>query len=226
LRLINSGYNPQGQGINNEIYQAFGGDDILEQIKKYDPNAKWTETGLNEAGNEAGGTGGGYGHRLDFDLTKLPQSEYGNALHDLRNSDSGRQLKNPDAWEANDVYGNVTNMNNLVKPQDPLWTKLAPIAVSMLAPMAGAALAGAGIGGAGLTAAATGSGLTGTGTLPSWATQLLTKAPQYAQSFANGGFDFEKLLPTIVGMGGSAMGINPGLIKAGLTLAQLSRGGR
>jgi hypothetical protein len=211
LHAVTSGHNV----LTQEMYDHFGGDAILDALRKYDPDARFTETQMPGEGN-------GIGYRLDFDASKLPASKGGMAGYDLNPSNLHDNVKNPGAVYDDPVYGSVTNSANFYKDADPLWTKLAPIAVGMLAPMAGAALAGAGIGGtAGLTAAATGSGLGGAATIPSWAAQLIAKSPQLAGQIDNG--QWQSALQSVLMQAGGAAGLPMNTIKAGLTLAQLAR---
>lgn len=208
LRAITSG----SATLSPEMYQHFGGDDILAQLQKYDPNAKWTDTELG------GGEGGsqGWGKRLDFDVTKLPKSQKGTAGYDLNPANLHTALPGSKSY-ADSVYGDVRNSKEFAPDKEALWTKLAPLAVATLAPMAGAALAGAGIGGvAGLTAGVTGSGVSGNAA--SWLANLVKQGPGMLTKANNGGgFDIMSLLP----YAGQAAGINPMLIKGGMTLAQL-----
>jgi len=204
--------------LSPEMWQYYGGDDLVKALQKYDPNAKVVTTSLG--GGEGGDQGDGY--RIDVDLSKLPKSSAGLAGFDLNPSNLHTNVINPNAVIDDPNYGSVTNSSNFYKEADPLWTKIAPLAVSMVAPMAGAALAGAGIGGAaGLTDAVTGAGLSGVNTanLPQWATQLLTRAPQTASSIVHGSWNPLSLLPTV----GQAFGINPNITSGALTLANLAR---
>jgi len=220
LRAYTSGANI----FTPEMLDHFGGQDaLLSALRTFDPNAQATTTELG--GGEGGG--GGTGVRFDFDVSKAPTSKGGTLGLDLRNSNFGK-LKDPNAVYSDDNYGSVTNSKNVVKPTDPLWVKLAPLLVSVAAPYAGGALAGMGIGGAaGMTAAATGSGLSGASSLPTWLTSQLAKAPSYAGQIANGQFNpINTLLNIGLGQGAGALGLNPSLAKAGLTLAQLARSRR
>ena len=62
LRAVTSG----NTTFTPEMYQHFGGDDILKNLQKYDPSATWTSVA-------SGGEGQPEGMRLDFDVTKLPK---------------------------------------------------------------------------------------------------------------------------------------------------------
>lgn len=212
LHAVTSGYNV----LSQEMYDYYGGDAILDALRKYDPDARFTETQMP-------GEGEGVGYRLDFDASKLPASKGGMAGYDLNPSNLHDRTKDSSAVYDDPVYGSVTNSANFYKDADATWTKLAPIAVGMLAPMAGAALAGAGIGGtAGLTAGVTGSGLGGAGTIPAWAAKLIAKAPQLAGQIDNG--QWQNALQSILMSGGTAAGLPMNTIKAGITLAQLAKG--
>jgi len=216
LRAYTSGANV----FTPEMLDHFGGKDaLLSALKTFDPNAQAVDSELS--GGEGGS--GGMGTRFDFDISKAPKSQMGTLGLDLRNSNFG-ELKNPRAVVDDSAYGKVTNSRNVIKPSDPLWVHLAPLVVGALAPMAGAALAGTGIGGAaGMTAAATGSGLGGASGLPGWATNLIGKAPQFAQQVASGNFNpLSTVASLALGQGASALGINPYLAKTALSLGQLA----
>ena len=213
LHLVTSGHNV----LTPEMYAHFGGDAILKELQKYDPNARFTQTQIGSEGPETG-------MRLDFDAALLPKSDRGLAGFDLNPSNLHENLRTNRPADEDEVYGSVRNSREFAPDQEALWTKLAPLLVTMGAPMAGAALAGAGIGGAGLTAAATGSGVGGAATIPQWAAQLIGKAPSLAQKGANGGFDLMSVLSLLAGPAAGMTGVNPNIIKGGLTLAQLAKG--
>ncbi len=221
LRVVTSGNNV----IPQEILDVFGGDAILDNLRKYDPDARLVETRITEGG-EAGGGGendptGKVGYRLEFDWSKLPASKAGKDWS-INPSDLHEHVKDQGAVYDDPVYGKVTNSSNFYKDADPLWTKLAPLAVGTLAPMAGAALAGAGIGGAaGLTAAATGSGLGGAATIPKWAVPFIAKAPQYAGQISQGNFDTTALLKALASYGATTAGVPSWAVSGGNTLASL-----
>jgi hypothetical protein len=198
LQALQSG---SSQFSQDQLDYYGGRDAILSALRSFDPNAQITETDIG--GGEGGSQGRGF--RFDYDPSKAPKSKGGTLGHDA-------------------AYGKVTNSANVVKAQDPLWVKLAPLLVSIAAPMAGGALAGMGIGGAGLTAAATGSGLGAASSLPAWATNLIGKAPNLARTLASGSFDPVSLLTQYgAGAAGNALGVDPNVVKAGLTLGQLAR---
>lgn len=228
-----------GQGtVTPEMWAHFDGDQMLEHLKKYDPNAKIITEDIG--GGEGGSQGKGF--RVEMDTSKLPKSTAGTLGLDLRESNFG-QLKNPNGVVHDENYGDVTNSANIVKPKDPAWTHYAPLAIAAIASMGaalpaaaaaegvgagagawgGAALAdGAGTGiASGLTSAVTGSGLTGINTagMPSWLVQLASKSPTLARQIADGNFNPLSLLP----VAGNAVGINPSLVSGGMTLAQLAR---
>ena len=186
--------------LSPEMYAAYGGDDILAQMQKYDPNARWVPTAMNEAGNEAGTPSGVTGFRLDFDPNKLPavggpgggKSLYETGLVPVYDNS---ELYNPAMVYDDPYYGRMTVARNVVKGREPWWTYAAPIAVSLLAPYAGAALAGAGIGAAGGTAAVTGAaaglgaGNIAMGGPTSWWSTLLKKTPNVARQVGEGNFN-------------------------------------
>lgn len=232
-----------GQGVfTNEMWQHAGGDSLLETLRKYDPNASIEQADIG--GGEGGGEGKGI--KLNLDYSKLPSSKQGQVGYDLR-PDNFSSLKNPNNKTADSEYGGVTNSANIIKPHDPLWTKLAPLVVSILAPAAGAALAAEGIGagasaaatyGAGAaaeagsqaagtagaygTSAVTGSGLTGVNSmgLPPWAVKLVGRAPYIARQIGSGTFDPLRLAAQT---GGDMLGINPNATGGALTLADMAR---
>lgn len=208
LNYLQSGYST----LTPEMYSYFNGDDILTQLQKFDPTAHWTD---DEGGK-----------RLDYDPSKLPKAN-GLEAYTLKPGNWGEKGTARQAAFDDANYGNVIDSKYVNMKNDPLWTKLAPLLVSVAAPMAGGALAGMGIGGAGMTAAATGSGLTGASNLPAWLTSQIAKAPQYARGLANGGDPLSMILNAALGQGtgmlGNALGINPNIIKTGMTLAQLAR---
>lgn len=218
LRAITSGHNVMTQ----EVLDSFGGESILDALRKYDPDARLVETQITQGG-EAGGDGV-QGYRLEFDWSKLPASKAGSDWS-INPSNLHDKVKNAGAVYDDPFYGEVTNSANFYEDADKLWTKLAPIAVSMIAPMAGGALAGMGIGGtAGLTAAATGSGLgAATSAIPQWALNIIKQSPSLAAKLKNGADWKEVLLSQAMGPASNAVGIDPRIIKAGLTLAQLAR---
>lgn len=210
LHAVTSGHNV----LSQEMFDYYGGEAMLDALRKYDPEAKFTETQLP---GEAGGTG----YRLEFDWSKLPKSKAG-ADWSINPSNLHEHVKNPGAVYDDEVYGSVTNSKNFYKDPDATWTKIAPLAVSALAPMAGAALAGAGIGGAaGLTAAATGSGLGGAATIPNWAVQILAKAPQYAQQISQGNIDTNALLKALWSAGAPSLGVPSWAVSGTNTIASL-----
>lgn len=209
LSYLNSGY--VGQAADDSIIGHFGGDDLLKAAQQYDPNAHWQNVTNGDAGA---------GRSLVVDIEKLPGSKAGKAGYDLRASNfkESKYLKDPSKIAQDDVYGSVTNSSNFRDDQEAAWTKLAPLLVAALGPMAGAALAGAGIGGgAGLTAGVTGSGVTGSA--PGWLTSLVKQGPSNARAISNGNFDVLRLLPAV----GQAFGVSPSIVSGGSTLAQLAR---
>lgn len=218
LRMVGSGYGV----LSDEMLAQFGGKDaMLAALQKYDPNAHATTT--EQYGGEGGS--GPLGTRFDFDAGKMPKTAKGEDFYTVRATGSGdSHLINKNAAYDDPNYGTVANSKYFNMKDDPLWVKLAPLLVSIAAPAAGGALAGMGIGGAGLTAAATGSGLGAASSLPAWATNLIGKAPNIARTVAGGNFDpLQMLLQYAAGPAANAAGIDPNLVKTGLTLGNLAR---
>jgi hypothetical protein len=224
LRLISSG----NTTLSPELYQAFGGDSILAELQKFDPNAKFSDVQGQATGGEQGG--GPMEKRLDFDVSKLPKTKAGE-FWEIGNS-AARPLVNPNAVVNDDVYGSVTNSANYQKQNDPAWVKLAPLAVTLLAPYAGGALAAAGIGAAGGTAAvtgaaaglnavniATGAGATVGGTTANALRQLPNMARGYGQT---GKLNPLGMVQSLVAPAASEFGIDPVYVKGAMTLASIA----
>ncbi len=158
--------------MTQEMYDHFGGDDILAQLKKYDPNVSVTETSIS--GGEGGE--GAAGKKIDFDVSKLPTPKGGldllnmRAAEGLRDKGSGdhHYLRDPSAVYEDDAYGKITHASNVGKTQDFLdkyGPVIGPLLVSVVAPMAApamfAAMSGGALGaGAGGLAAGFTSGVT------------------------------------------------------------------
>lgn len=172
-----SGYNV----LTPEMYNYFGGDEILKQLQQFDPNARWTVSDIG--GNEGGPSGQGL--RLDFDPSKLPgvggpgagRSIYDTGFVPVYDNSN---LHNADMTYDDPYFGRLTPYKNVVKPKADWWEYAAPLAVGLLAPYAAAGLAGAGIGGtAGLTSSVTGSGVAaGAGGTPWWAKPVIQTIPK------------------------------------------------
>lgn len=178
--------------IPQELYDLYGGDAILEAIRKYDPNAAWSTQDMY--GGE-GGTSAQQGHRLDFDSRTLPQAA-GPLGWMYPTNESGERLFNPEMKYYDPIYGWVTDPRNVNHGNNEGLHKWAPYiaaAISMGGPALGAALASAGIGaGVGGTAAVTGgaaglnaANIAGGGT-PTWWSNLLGKAPRTGGSIISG----------------------------------------
>lgn len=155
LRQLRSG----NATLTPELYALYGGDKILEQVQKYDPEAKWSDVPIS--GGEAGE--GAMGKRLDFDVTKIPKTTLPNGREmgfwEIAPSNGGSSGLKVDKYKwQDDLFGEVTDSRNLNHGKPAWWELVAPIAVATLAPMLGGALAGAGIGlgAAGSTSAVTG----------------------------------------------------------------------
>ena len=222
LAAYRSGHNV----LTPEMYEYYGGDNLLNEIRKFDPNATFSD--IATSGGEGGD--GPMGKRLDFDINKLP-SVNGIAPHLLFKSNHADRIKDPSKVYDDPNYGSVTDGRNFYKDQDAEWTKYAPLVVSLLAPMAGGALAAAGIGAAGGTAGVTGAaaglgaGNIASGGAETWLTQLARKTPNIARQIGDNpkGLTLESLLPMLLQYGGQAAGINPNIIKGGLTLADVAK---
>lgn len=170
--------------LSREMYDYYNGDQILQAVRQYDPNAKWTL--VPQYGGEGGM--GADGYRLDFDFTKLPGvggPGGGRPIFESGLVPANADLYNPNMVYNDPLYGTLTPQQNVRKQKDPWWTIAAPIAVGMLAPWAAGGLAAAGIGGtAGLTAGATGSGLAAGATSPWWATTAAKSIPAIGRTIA------------------------------------------
>lgn len=202
LNYYNSGYG--SQTMSEEMFNHWGGNDLLEAIRKYDPNAQWTQ-------GQMGGENGGNGYRLDFDLNKMPTpagfKDWGEGIN-ARSSSFGDMI-NKNMVKNDPHYGSITHVKNIKKPSDKWWTYAAPLAVGIGGPMLGGYLASLGIGGAGLTSAATGSGLTGSA--PKWLANTLKGLPKSVGSMAKNGFNPMQLA-------GLAGGMIPGMQNVGQML--------
>lgn len=223
LSAVTSGHNV----LTPEMYAYFGGDKILEELHKYDPNASFTDTEIS--GGEGGGSG--MGKRLDVDLNKLPKSQRGSvAAFNLNPSNLHENLKHPgSAAYLDPIYGSVRNSNEFAPDTKTALETWGPIVVAALA-TAGAALP-AMTAYAGGTAAVTGGAagleagniaLGGAGNL---FTSALQKAPQLANSISQSGGKVNPLGALMTMFGGQAGSI-PGVGEyAGqaMTLAQIAR---
>lgn len=167
--------------LPQEIYDLYGGDAILEAMRRFDPNAQWSRQDLY--GGEGGGAGQGY--RLDYDRSKLPAGA-GPGWMSPVNMNPDR-LRNGEMKYYDPNYGWVTDPRNVYHKSEGIekWAPAIAALISMGGPALGAAAAGAGIGaGVGGTSAVTGSAA---GLVPanipaagasSWWTNLLGKAPR------------------------------------------------
>lgn len=152
-------YYQSGQSaLTPEMYQHFGGDALLQAVRGYDPNATWVDDMVG-----GGGEGGGAGtaaRRLNFDITRMPQSGSGIDLLNMRNVLDGTDLRNPNYVYNDPIYGRIThgaNINHKVEGLERAMPYLAAL-ISMGAPIGAAALAAGGVGlaGAGATSMVTG----------------------------------------------------------------------
>jgi hypothetical protein len=182
--------------------------ELLDQIKAYDPDAHfqddWSENG-------------GSTRTLIFDHSKLPEFK-GDMTNAASLSLYGKhRLKNKKKIFKDDVYGDWTTHDNIIKDKDKEWTKWAPLVVGVGAPMAAGAFLGAtGIGlgaagtsavtggAAGLSAANIASGV-GSGALTAGqrATQQFGRGlPNIARSVSEGNFNPTSLLGPALGAAG------------------------
>lgn len=193
-----------GRQMPQEMYDHFGGDKILEQLRAYDPNARWATA-------QMGGGEGGYtdqvGRTLEFDPRLLPTSGSGIDLVNMRAvGDDRSNLRNPNMVYTDPIYGAVTHSSNIKPQQAAWWEYAAPIAVGALAPWAAGALAasGVGLGAAGATSAVTGAaaglpwanvpgnvaaglaGGSGAGAGNSWWSRAAGRAPRIAGQLTGG----------------------------------------
>lgn len=198
LQQFRSGMNV----LSPEMYQLYNGDEILRELQKFDPNARWTPTA--QWGGEGGD--GPMGYRLDYDVTKLPTvggPGGGRDVFGWAAVQDGANLIRPEMVYEDPYYGKITPSQNIKKAADPWWTYAAPLAVGVVAPWAAGLAAGAGIGGAaGLTSAVTGSGVAPGAT--SWWTNAMRGAPSVAKQVASGNFNPAAFA---AGVGADALGI-------------------
>lgn len=184
LRQYYSGHSQLPQ----EIYDLYGGDNIIQQLQQYDPNASWTY------GDMGGGEGAmqRMGYSLNFDPRTLP-APAGPLGWSRPTNAEGQGLTHGDMKYYDPIYGWVTDPRNVARQSNTLETLAPYIAagITMGGPAIGGALAGAGIG-AGGTAAVTGgaAGLNAaniaTGGAPSWWSNLLGKAPRTVGPIVSG----------------------------------------
>ncbi len=223
IPILQSFLRQQGSGHNvltQEMYDYFGGDKILEALKKYDPNASVMDTDLG------GGEGGsqGKGKQFQFDLDKLPKNAYGNpgAFGVTETYKPGTpantgSLYNPNEKKYDENYGWITPSKNAMKSPDPTWTKIAPLFVGGLAAL-GPAAAAAGLPAvAGGTSAVTGAaaglaagnipGGAATSFLGSLAQRGGASIPRTGMDLANGRLNPTSLVGPAIGLGLGAMGL-------------------
>lgn len=202
-----------GNTMTQEMYDAYGGDDILATLKQFDPNASW-EYHDNMTGGGEGGPSGVGGYVLNYDQSKLPKTKFGSVFN-VKQAGQGNDVYDDKYVYDDENYGKITHYKNVKKPKDPMWTKIAPLVVGMGGPALGAALAGAGIGGAaGLTSAVTGSGMgsMASGALGKGIAGMVRGMPSMASNAASGNWQ---------GAGMSALG--SGLGMAGGAMADIGR---
>ena len=213
LNYYTGGHMGDSGGMNQEMYDFYGGDEMLKIMQQFDPNAYWEYMDNTTGGNEGGPSGQG-GYKLNYNQALLPKTKFGDVFN-VKPIADGREVYDDKYVYDDENYGKVTHYKNVKKAKDPMWTKLAPLVVGVGGPMAGDALAGAGIGGAaGLTSAVTGSGMGGaaSGALGKGISSMVRGMPNTAQAAVNGDWR---------GAAGSALGA--GLGMAGGTLASIGK---
>lgn len=127
--------------LPQEIYDLYGGDQILEAIRKYDPNARWQQT--SQYSGEGGE--GPNGYQLVFDERTLP-APAGPLGWSRPTNAEGQGLLRGDMKYYDPIYGWVTDPRNIEHKQnafDKYGMPIAAAAISMLAPYAAPALFGA-----------------------------------------------------------------------------------
>lgn len=204
--------NLQGGVLDDDAYKQRGAA-LLAAVKKYDPNASWSE---HTSGGEGGQNHDGY--QLNYDYTKLPKNSQGYngtfGLYPTDNPSSGKldfgNLKDP-SNRVNDVYGWNTPSSNHIKAHDPGWTKVAPIVVGGLAGL-GSLAAAAGLpaaeGGASAvtgSAAGLGAGNIASGAGSSLGTGIVKGLPTFGNNAIS--HNWGGLASSAAGLAGSFMGM-------------------
>ena len=193
LRYYRSGY---GNGnTNQEMYDYFGGDDILKALQKFDPSARWNMT-QDDSGNK--------NYDLSYDISKLPSNKFGQFLDMKPMYNDHNDLYMPDLHYQDQNWGNITHTKNVKKPTDPTWTKLAPLVPGLVAPWAAGMLAANGIGAAGMASSVTGSGVAA-GKVPGFIANLTRGLLGIGANVSSG--NFGNLGQQAAGMVGGALGM-------------------
>lgn len=192
------------------------GRQFMDALRKYDPNAQFTQTTMGESGSPV--------WTLQYDASKMPNGhKIGNGQIDMNGGDYSPQyysigdaggfdpknapyggnfradLYNSNAINNDPVWGKTTDPRN-VKPDSPSWVdKFGPMLVGgfgMMAPMAfgaaglGMADSAAAIGGANGGLAATEGGMAGlNSTAPSWVLNAAKGAQGQLEQSGNGQFN-------------------------------------
>jgi len=216
LNYYTEGHMGDGGGMNQEMYDYYQGDEMLKMLQQFDPSASW-EYNDNMTGGGEGGPSGVGGYKLNYNHALLPKSKFGDEF--IKPVKDKTEVYDDKYVYDDENYGKITLSKNVKKPKDPMWTKLAPLAVGMGGPMIGAALAGAGIGGAaGLTSSVTGSGMGAAagGMLGKGIGGAVKALPGFARNVSSGNW---------AGAGMSALGAGAGVMGGlGGTLGHVGQG--
>ncbi len=183
LRYITSGQ----MALTPEMYNYFGGDAILEAVKKYDPSAHFEDVEIG--GGEGGSQGIGKkliwrGAAEGVDQSGLPTSPRGRAGFDLNPANLHANLKPgvPGSY-VDPIYGSVRNSFEFAPDSREALDIWGPLAVSALTLGAGALPAVAGVSTGAVTGGAAGlaaGNIASAGATPWWS-QVLAKAPTLAR---------------------------------------------
>jgi hypothetical protein len=141
--------------LPQEIYDLYGGDEILTNLQKFDPNASWS---YSDVGGGEGATSQ-MGYKLNFDETKLPP--FAGPGWQSPVSLNQDRLRNGEMRYYDPNYGWVTDPRNVYHKSEGIekWAPAIGAAISMGAPLAFPAAFGA-LGAAAVPAGFT-SGVTG-----------------------------------------------------------------
>lgn len=138
--FLNIWQNSDARGQDSAYYDTHG-EDVLNNMRNYDPNAYWEKVdGHNEGDNWVGDS-----YNMKFDETKLPRDSYGNSFRNLaavrqengNQTSMGRDLRDGKAvWDS--PYGKVTSRRNMQPEKSTALDRFANTAwgfgTSMLGP--------------------------------------------------------------------------------------------